>query len=251
MLSLRNRFGIPGVISVIALVFALVGGTAFAASSGDDATSSAKRKGKAKKKSKGVTVQQVRRIARQEARKFASAGPIGPQGVPGAPGPAGDTGAIGAKGADGEDGEDGEDGATGPTGPTGPEGSPWTLGGTLPGGETLTGTWAFGPLELGDEAAFPIAFPIPLAAPLGGSQVHLLAEGEDETEDCPGTMQDPQAKAGHLCLYSQELGAEVIGSITDPTTELAEGAATSGAALFALSLESDGRGKGTYAVTAP
>jgi hypothetical protein len=61
MLSpLRNRFGIPGVISVIALVFAMLGGAYAASNSNDDgkATASAKK------------------------------GPRGPRGKPGPPGPA-------------------------------------------------------------------------------------------------------------------------------------------------------------------
>jgi collagen triple helix repeat protein len=170
MLSpLRNRFGIPGVISVIALVFAMLGG-AYAASNSGSGDSKASASAKAKK------------------------GPRGPRGPRGAAGPAGLTGpqgAAGAKGADGAagldglDGEDGKDGKNGTNGVNGvnvantefsgvegpcseggsklvgsattyacngekgvqgDEGNPWTDLGTLPPGETETGAWAMGPV---------------------------------------------------------------------------------------------------------
>jgi hypothetical protein len=156
MLSpLRNRFGIPGVISVIALVFAMLGG-AYAASNnsgGGKATASAKAK-KGPRGPKGAT------------------GPQGPQGPAGAKGDKGDTGLAGAVGSAGAPGSAGSAGADGksvtstpiPPGPSEPlckgyggveyliedalegttvcngeEGSPWTAGGTLPPGKTETG----------------------------------------------------------------------------------------------------------------
>jgi hypothetical protein len=85
--TLRTRFGIPGVISVIALVFAMLGG-AYAAnntSGGGKATASARaKKGpRGPKGPKGDT---------------GPAGPAGPQG------PKGDTGAAGSNGGAGKDG---------------------------------------------------------------------------------------------------------------------------------------------------
>ncbi|HVY78337.1 MAG TPA: hypothetical protein VG898_07515 [Solirubrobacterales bacterium] len=83
--TLRTRFGIPGVISVIALVFAMLGG-AYAAnnsSGGGKATASKAKKAKAKK------------------------GPRGPRG------PKGDIGAAGPAGAPGKDGTNGTNGAPG------------------------------------------------------------------------------------------------------------------------------------------
>ena len=81
--TLRNRFGIPGVISVIALVFAMFGG-AYAASNssgGGKATASAKAK-KGPKGPKGAT---------------GPAGPAGAAGPAGPAGPKGDAGATGTK----------------------------------------------------------------------------------------------------------------------------------------------------------
>src|SRR6188768_510215 len=141
--TLRTRFGIPGVISAMALVFAMFGG-AYAASNssgGGKATASAKAK----------------------------KGPRGPKGAKGDMGPAGPQGPAGAAGAKGDAGSPGSPGANGKSvalvneapdnceegGFTyevegsgeenevcnGEEGSPWTDGGTLPSGSTETGVW--------------------------------------------------------------------------------------------------------------
>jgi hypothetical protein len=83
--TLRTRFGIPGVISVIALVFAMLGG-AYAANnsaSGGKATASAK----AKRGPRGPK------------------GPAGPQGSAGPQGAKGDAGANGSNGSAGADGK--------------------------------------------------------------------------------------------------------------------------------------------------
>ena len=148
--TLRTRFGIPGVISVIALVFAMLGG-AYAASSnsGGKATASAKAK----------------------------KGPRGPKGATGLAGPQGPTGPAGPAGAKGESGANGSAGALGATGPTGKTGATGATGVTgatgfsgfteaLPSGKTETGTWSavgfYLPLE---KLPFPISYSIPLAAP--------------------------------------------------------------------------------------
>ena len=141
MLSpLRNRFGIPGVISVIALVFAMFGGAYAATNDGGNATSSAKR-GKPGKPGKP--------------------GPAGPQGPAGPTGPAGP---AGAKGDKGDKGDTGAKGDKGEKGAKGDKGDPWTAGGTLPSGETETGTWGFGVSHTKEAvtAPVPISFPIPL-----------------------------------------------------------------------------------------
>jgi hypothetical protein len=246
MLSLRNRFGIPGVIAVLALAFAMVGGTALAASSAEDASSSAKRKGKAKKKNRGVTVQQVRRIARQEARRFAGQGPVGPQGLPGVPGVPGEDGEDGDDGEDGSDGKDGATGATGPTGPTGPEGSPWTAGGTLPSGETLTGSWYLD--NNGIRTA--ISFEVPLAAAIAAGNVHFVAPGGGGSSPCPGSEANPQADDGHLCVYGTFVAPSgdtpVISS--SASAALAPGASKAGAIVHSTTV---GLAFGTWAVTAP
>jgi Collagen triple helix repeat (20 copies) len=208
MLSpLRNRFGIPGVISVIALVFAMIGG-AYAAtnnSGGGKATASAK----AKKGPRGARGPQ------------GPAGPVGPAGPAGAKG---DAGAAGANGTNGKDGAQGPTGKTGPTGEEGPEGpegpegekgEPWTVGGTLPSKATETGVWSMGGYTVealssnpGTPFNVPIPFSIPLADDLEGEGVvHYLKAGESGGENCPGSPQEPKAKGWiQLVLATPEHG---------------------------------------------
>jgi len=148
--TLRTRFGIPGVISVIALVFAMFGG-AYAASNssgGGKATASAKAK-KGPRGPKGAT---------------GPAGAQGPAGLAGAKGDAGANGANGAAGPTGPTGTAGAKGATGAAGATGATGfSGFTE--TLPSGKTETGTWSIGVPPTAEILSFyvPISFPIPLA----------------------------------------------------------------------------------------
>jgi collagen triple helix repeat protein len=190
--TLRNRFGIPGVISVIALVFAMFGG-AYAASNssgGGKATVSAKAK-KGPRGPKGAT---------------GPAGPAGPQGPAGANGKDGAAGKAGANGTNGDPGADGksvittpinvgdpgcntlggtevevegsgqaEEVCNGEEGAQGAQGDPWTAGGTLPPGDTETGAWSWGTYSVTALVEYvPVSFSVPLAAPLGASRVHYV-----------------------------------------------------------------------------
>ena len=264
MLSLRNRFGIPGVISVIALVFAMFGG-AYAASNnsgGGKAAASAKAK-RGPRGLKGAT------------------GPAGPAGPTGAKGDAGAAGSNGAPGKDGTSvsntgepkGANCKEGGTklvgtsttfvcnGEKGAKGDEGEPWTDEGTLPPGATETGTWVFTTLPGGPESVtvrMPIAFPIPLEEELPVSDTHFLGEEQGETEECPGTAEKPEAAAGQLCVYATSL--LISGSLTStglsnpsqPFFSFVGGAGTTGSVLI-LSMPhgtEEEFGYGTWAVTA-
>lgn len=185
----RDRFGIPGAISVVALVFAMFGGAYAASNSGGG-------HGKA-------TV--------SKAGKRGPRGPKGPAGPPGQTGPAGAQGAAGSKGNDGAPGAPGQDGVSaesvafsgekgnckeggievksasspslvcngkkGTNGTPGAPGEPWTPNGTLPAGATETGAWTFHGLPSGSKESYsgigeiwvPISFPIKLAAALDAS----------------------------------------------------------------------------------
>jgi hypothetical protein len=219
--TLRTRFGVPGVISVIALVFALVGG-AYAAnnsSSGGKATASAKAK----------------------------KGPRGPKGATGPAGPAGAQGPAGPAGIKGDAGANGSNGAAGPTGPTGATGAKGTTGAagatgatgfsgfteTLPVGKTETGTWsaASAPGEEQFEFGVPISFPIPLPEP--GEAFYFNSEEVEGQEfgssGCkwetfaPATK--PEAtKPGTLCVFEQfgEL-SNASGPVFQPPGEPFEG----------------------------
>jgi hypothetical protein len=258
---LRSRFGIPGVISVIALVFAMLGG-AYAAndsSNGSDATASAKKANKAQKGPRGP---------RGPRGKAGATGPAGPPGPAGPAGPKGDKGDAGATGAQGPRGATGPTGPEGPEGEAGEDGSPWTVGGTLPSGETLTGAWSVAaPTDPGIYSD-AISFNIPLAASLdGSSKVHFLDIGDDTTgTPCEGgTVASPRADVGHLCVFAGRMDdvapvhdVAPLPTIVPPVGQTAGdwGAATTGAVLqFGANLESTGEpgasAWGTWAVTAP
>jgi Collagen triple helix repeat (20 copies) len=216
--TLRTRFGIPGVISVIALVFALAGG-AFAANnlggSGSGATASAKKSAKGPRGPRGP------KGATGAAGPAGPAGPQGPAGPAGARGANGENGAAGAKGSDGEPGDsvvatevgpgaeclkggttftvggvdagkacNGADGAAGDDGDDSPFAS---SGGTLPAGTTMTGNWAFSTTQaagvdaLGggeSNAIVPISFPIPLGAALDGAHTIYVESTTTEVAHC-------------------------------------------------------------------
>jgi Collagen triple helix repeat (20 copies) len=218
MLSpLRNRFGIPGAISVIALVFAMIGG-AYAASndSGGGKASASAQKGP--------------RGPRGPRGKPGPAGPTGPAGPQGPAGAKGDTGAAGSNGSNGTNGtsvtgvpatvgecpaggvkytsasgsnavcngEDGEDGETGFTE-------------TLPPEETETGTWGVRTSSAPANALAPISFPVPVEP---APEFVYVGPEEDKTgEGCPGlsASNTPIAAPGKLCVYA---GFELNGSFT-------------------------------------
>lgn len=281
---LRNRFGIPGIISVVALVFAMVGG-AFAANNSDgggdsEATASASKKGPPGP-----------RGPRGKPGKQGIAGPQGPAGPQGLPGGKGDTGAPGQAGAGGEDGKDGTSatvsefsGAKSPcteggaeiksASPTvlvcnGKKGTNGTTGFTdvLPPEKTETGSWVLAkPAALG---AVPvgISFAIPLELPLQASRVHFIGEdGEEVTFDfiteelkkqpstvCLGSVDAPTAEPGNLCVYTGNLVSAVAWNEKIKTLDSTNsaGSSTAGARIEFVALSAEATGYGTWAVTAP
>lgn len=279
---LRSRFGIPGVISVLALAFAMFGG-AYAASSSDQekVTASDSNAGGATASAK----------AKRGAR-----GPKGEAGPAGPTGPMGATGATGPKGEPGADGTEGSEGPVGQRGPTGtgvfasnePEGSASCSGrggtkfitgatttyacngkegaggggvpATLPAGKSETGTWWM----VGDgETEFlfaPISFPIPLSeADAAGTQIAFWKEAAGkENPNCPGSTLNPKAEPGYLCVYfskAHRLGTSGLNpEVTTPQFE-AEGeekVGPSGAQLaYHFSIGAYELIGGSFAVTAP
>jgi hypothetical protein len=246
--SLRTRFGIPGVISVFALVFAMLGG-AYAAnnsSGGGKATASAKAK-KGPRGPKGAT------------GPAGPAGPAGPQGPAGAKGDAGAAGANGANGSDGAKGATGAagvagatgaTGATGPIGPTGPSGGGgggWSK--TLPSGETETGAWMLTNLKNDPEQVWPVSWSIPLTTTDAAAiQVHVTDTDGDGT--CTGTSHNPTAPAGSICFYISE--NELINNFKVYSTNFqTEGVGTGGAFIYPEIDTGEKFAEGSFAITAP
>jgi hypothetical protein len=246
--TLRNRFGIPGVISVIALVFAMFGG-AYAASNssgGGKATASAKaKKGpRGPKGPKGDT------------------GPAGPQGPAGPAGAKGDTGAPGSNGTNGTNGAPGAPGtsvtntALAKGNVNCPEGgAEFKVGAgtptracngvtgfteTLPSGKTETGKWtAVGLYALGGGAVpfAAISYSIPLAAP-SEHVVYLNATQTTNSvttpvEGCKFEVGNPAAvpvaPAGTLCVFTR---SEEAGEVKDIGAAVGNDDSRSGTSLY-------------------
>lgn len=252
---LRDRLGIPGLLAIVALVFAMVGG-AWAAKGG------------------GLTAKQKKQVE-TIAKKHA-----GKPGAPGATGPAGTPGKDGAPGQNGAPGKDGQSVTTSPASaaecPAGGtkftsasgtskacNGSPWVVGGVLPSNATLTGSWAFGKTTAGGEVNIPISFAIPLAAALGESQVHFLnlagkevifdgAElDEEDSTKCLGTVAAPSAEPGHLCIYTGAGNDFIAASnFSIEKWSAGKGADVAGARFRVEAGGADAQGGGTWAVTA-
>jgi hypothetical protein len=262
---IRDRFGTAGlVVAVLALIAALTG-TAIAAG--------------------GLNALQKKQV-KAIAKSFQGTGPAGaagPAGPAGANGARGDTGANGTNGANGKTVLNGTGAptagvgtlddfyidtstteiygpkqASGPNGgwgtPTeleGPQGDPWTLGGTLPAGETLTGTWSASseggtaPTPFGVHL-FSISIPIPLAqAP--SNVIYVPSGGTDL--NCTGLEGGlPTAPSGTLCIY-EEFNAKAngdpgsVGSYQGPLAVGAHGG------HFAFQFSAAGAVAGSWAVT--
>jgi hypothetical protein len=219
MLSrIHNRLGTAGFVVAIVALIAALGGTAFAAV---DRLSSQEKK-------------EVKKIA----KSLVQPGPVGPQGPQGAQGAQGNPGTPGTPGAPGKDGEDGEDGEDGACSASAPQC-------VLPDGATLKGVWGMSSIDVSRPFA-PISFPLALSTEPEGRI--FMEPGATPTDECPGTHEDPQAKAGYLCVY-----ASFNFENLDPSSADFGGAGNAYVGAI-LSLESENTttesfAKGTWAVT--
>jgi hypothetical protein len=140
-------------------------------------------------------------------------GATGPSGQKGATGPTG--GGGGGEGTTGATGPTGPEGKTGATGPTGPPGSGGTGGtgsaeatsfGALEKGKQETGGWAVwisaasGAPQV--QAAAVLSFPIPLKKNAKYKVTYRNAEEAlAPAAPCLGSVNEPNAEAGNLCVY--------------------------------------------------
>ena len=204
----------------------------------------------------GGGLYQARQCARDDHElRWSVRGPSGPQGAAGpagASGLRGLTGPLGPQGNSGPKGEPGIAGPTGPTGPAGPRGDSFETG--LPSGKTLRGVY-----EIADTAAAKsvqdqtTAISETYAAALPTvPQIHFIADGAMPPAVCPGSVADPKAAAGDLCVYESRNHtnlAEDPDAFIDPSNQ-AEG--TLG---FGIEITANGPGlydsAGTWAVTGP
>jgi hypothetical protein len=248
---LRNRFGIPGILSVLALVFAMAGG-AYAA-----------------KKYVITSTSQIKPSVLKALK--------GTSGAPGAPGAAGAQGPAGANGKDGANGLPGKDGVSAVATPLaagnancpdgGAEvksasapafvcnGSPWTAEGTLPSEATETGSWGGSAVVTKEKeeaeaevgTLYPISFTIPLAE---APELIYVKVGETKT-GCPGIVGGiPAADPGKLCVYERLPGGPVFAGIGfNPDTGAPTGPGKSGV-ILPFQNKTEGSIFGSWAVTA-
>jgi hypothetical protein len=181
-------------------------------------------------------------------------GPPGAAGPAGAPGPRGLTGPPGPQGSSGPRGEQGTTGLTGPAGPAGPagvRGDSFESG--LPSGRTLRGIY-----EIADTAAAKgvqdqiTAISETYAAALPAvPQLHLIADGATPPAVCPGSVADPEAAAGNLCVYESRNHANLA---EDPDVFIDPVNQAEGTLGFGIEITANGAGlydsAGTWAVTA-
>jgi hypothetical protein len=131
-------------------------------------------------------------------------GAVGPSGTAGAAGVAGAQGPAGPAGVKGETGAAGAQGPAGPAGPQGPQGTTGFVK-ALPSGETERGAWdisGYSPASAGVETMeqTSVSFPIPLSEP---PVAHFIRSGEADPEGCTGTVEEPGATKGNLCVFAQ------------------------------------------------
>ena len=205
---------------------------------------------------------QAIQIAQNAEGQPGPAGPAGPQGDTGARGPQGEQGPQGDAGAQGEQGLPGAQGAQGPQGgqgPQGPAGNPWTGGGTLPPGETLTGTWqAQDPTNSGFGYAM-LSFPLPLEADIPNAT--YIASGATVPESCNDgnasngapSLSNPEAAPNNLCVYETSDGSDdlTFQKALRVDNPVLEGASRTGSRLAFLADVGGRIAFGTWAVTAP
>jgi collagen triple helix repeat protein len=234
---LRRNLTYANVVASLALLLALAGGTAYAATQMLPKNSVGTRQLKNGAVTKAKIAPGVLGTA---------AGAPGPASAQGPAGPAGATGPAGAAGADGTPGADGNPGAPGASG---------TIADPLPSGQTEQGQF----LAFADPGATPpaslteyaeIDFPVPLAS----DQVAVYVPfGEPPSTECPGTLEKPAAAPGYICAYE---AATINSSFTGFANLIDEAGSSRFGTTIAFKFENTIPGQplhagGTWAVTAP
>jgi hypothetical protein len=156
----------------------------------------------------------------------------------------------------GPQGPGGASGASGATGAVGPQGNPGTLTDVLPSGKTERGWFLADRIAAkGEFLGTSITFNFQLASAPAVAYVDIKGA---PTANCPGSLSNPQAAPGKLCLYvGYRLNVEPAGGYTfgiDAINSAEEDneADPFGAQIFGRAiLEGRAQYHGTYAVTAP
>jgi len=140
-------------------------------------------------------------------------------------------------------------GLRGPQGLQGPQGAPGPVTGDLPSGATMRGVYNLDDVVgLGARIAGSISFGLRLPSK---PAIEIVGVGGAPTANCPGSLTNPEAARGFLCLYksSETNTSGIVPCDQDCDLNIAE---RDGAELF---LPATGAGRvfsdGSWAVTAP
>jgi hypothetical protein len=146
------------------------------------------------------------------------------------------TGPPGAKGATGATG------ATGPKGDKGDRGEAAPYLETLPSGKTERGIYGIAGHRTGYFPGATVSFPVPLAT---DPTAKKLAPGAPSTIECPGSVTQPEAAPGFLCIYAE---AEAV-----PLDFFNVGAGFRNGFFYLMDAaeDADAENYGAWAVTAP
>jgi hypothetical protein len=138
----------------------------------------------------------------------------GEEGLQGTPGTSVTNSGLVAKNGSGHCEEGGAELKVGTGSPTyACNGSPWTVGGVLPSGQSEKGTW----IASGEPATVPtvgvpadmtsVTFPIPLAVAPEVRVVPFQGKGGGAGTGCPTTSEatKPEAEPGHICIFITSL----------------------------------------------
>jgi Collagen triple helix repeat (20 copies) len=260
---IRRHMNPATVIAMVALVFAITGGAFAATGSGGS--------------SHGALIATAAKAKGKPKAKVGPRGPAGPAGKNGATGSAGPAGTVGAQGAQGAKGEAGPQGAPGQEGPAGKEGKTGLTGKegkagiegkegspgptcnvsgecNLPSGASETGAWSIAGSGLKksamEEPLVAITYPLHLTfVPTAKFVAYPESFTAGSVAGCPGTLSEPKAEAGNLCVYAIGGGLELLAAVQ----ALPEMEGKSGAILdFGYEKETtEASMYGTWAVKAP
>jgi hypothetical protein len=144
----------------------------------------------------------------------------------------------------GNRGPAGPQGSAGPAGPAGAAGPAGPLLTTLPSGQSLVGDFA-GHSGGASIAYASISFQFPLAA---APTTTFIAAGTTPPAQCPGTVAEPKASPGNLCIYVSASAGGFQGYFS-PTVGSNFTPSRFGVVVFDNT--TDPYTYGTWAVTAP
>jgi hypothetical protein len=215
MKRIQRKLSFFNVVALLALFVAL-GGSAYAA------TQLPKNSVGAKQLKKGAVTPPKLSIA----AKSTLTGPRGPQGAKGDTGPQGHQGDTGPQGRQGD------------TGPAGP------VTGILPAGVTLRGVFALATPQ-GTTTYQPISFGLQTATP---PTVHVINPGVTPPAGCSGSVANPGAASGNLCIFEGAFSNGILIEI-DLINHAQNSATTFGGAMELTGTVGAAEGNGSWAVT--